>query len=1507
MPAKPGTSILLFGLVLSAFCVTVLDRSSASAQTAPANGRITQGQLRIRGATGLPGDSCPLKHTDVKAEVSGFMARVTLTQEFHNPRDEKIEAIYLFPLPQRSAVDQLTMEVGGRVIRGEIKRREEAQQLFARARTEGRVAALLDQERPNLFTQAVTNIPPGATVKVTISYLENLFYEDGAYEFTFPMTVGPRYLSGQAKPSDGSNGEQQAAARTDQVPDAARLTAPQLPAGMRPGHDISIEVAIDTGVPLEQIQSELHEIEVGRDSGHQAVVRLKEEAAIPDRDFTLRFGVGGLQIADAVLAHRDERGGYFTLMLQPPARAAAEEITPKELVFVLDTSGSMNGLPIETAKRVMQLALDGLYEHDTFNLITFAGETHILFDKPVPATQENRQRAKQLLDRERGDGGTEMMKAIRAALADTDTQDHIRIVCFLTDGQVGNDLQILGEIRRHPKARVFSFGIGNSVNRFLLDRMAEQGRGEAEYVFLNRGDQRDAETAAGAARRFYERVRSPLLTDISVDWNGLPVEELYPRRLPDLFGAKPLFLVGRYTGGASGVIRLRGKVAGVDFIREIQVRLPEAEARHEALASLWARARIDDLMAQDYGGMQSGKMQKEIEAEITRLGLDYRLMTQFTSFIAIDEIVTAPGEAPQRIAVPQAAPDGTATYSRSDMAETASVQTDCFFTTEPIDAEIVTEIQGPRLTDLPLNTRQPAELSRLAPGAAPAPTIVSMGLRAKPESLINERHANVTLEGADLTNDVTGGTLATVPLDALNEMKITTFGVKPEQGRTSTAAIRLGPQTGTGDWHGTASFFHRGDRWSARPATFDRSQAAPSFDRSQSSGALGGPVVKGSLFWFGSFEYWRQHSPLPTGERDLNARTIRNGLSATPQTSTLGLLRVDWALSHQNRLGLLYTTERSEGAELPALQRPLASASQRQRFDEEFDLGSLTFTRVLGPTALAEVRLGFSGLRAASVAASNGLQLDFPDLQAGAPFRTPALPRHDRWQLTANLSKVTGNHSLWSGIETQRISAEYALGFGSGSIEFAENFASIDRNGDGRIDDDDLLIAVTLRNVSPQARNAYLRNTHLAAFTQDDWRIRKDLTLNLGLRWQFDTNEKNLNGEAGLNPLLRQFRNGERRRDGNNFAPRAAFAWSFNRDRFVIRGGYSLLFDRIPLQYGALEQALDGRHTIIEAIGGRAWPNAPGIYLLDNSLQNPIMQQTSLEWQWSLAHNLVARAGYLHNFGSHLLLGRSLGAIVNPLTGSPDRVVNLESSGKSKYDALNLSVEKRLSERGQLLVNYTLSKSFNYANGDQLPFFAGPADPNNQQLEYGPSSFDRRHRFSLSGQYQFPLEIRAAAFWTMAAGAPLDILLPDASARLPLLQRNAGGRLFRRADELNRFIASLNAAGGVNGVPLPLVAPGARFNDRFQSFDLRLTKRFRLRGNAWLELGGESFNLFNVTNILGWSNYSGRSNALVRDSGDPRDPGFLKSTGFGRPLTTAGRLFTAGGPRSLQLVAKFSF
>ena len=637
--------LVLSALTLPVLLVSYFSQTTVSAQTGDQSGALT-----VVDGTGNAKAACPLKHTDVKAEITGFISRVTVTQEFENPFKDKIEAVYTFPLPQNAAVDDMTMIVGARTVRGKILPREEAQAVYEAAKSNGQVASLLDQERPNIFTQSVANILPGDQVKITISYVETLSYVNGAYEFVFPMVVGPRYVPGT--PADNKPLGNGFAPDTDRVPDASRITPKPVPPGMRSGHDISLEVTLDAGLIIDNIASKSHVVDIERPDLHSARLRLREGATIPNKDFVLRYDVAGQSIQDALLTHRSEKGGFFTLILQPPERVTAEDVTPKELVFVLDTSGSMSGFPIEKAKETMKLALDNLYPSDTFNLITFSGDTRILFPKPVPATRANLAKAQAFLSASSGYGGTEMMTAIKAALDPSDDQSHVRIVCFMTDGYVGNDMEIISEVQKHQNARVFAFGIGSSVNRFLLDKMAEAGRGEVEYVSLN-------DDGSAAARRFHERVRNPLLTDISIDWNGLPVADVYPQRIQDLFGAKPVVVTGRYSSAARGTIRLKGKMAGSDFVRDIPVEFPETMASHDVLAPLWARARVDNLMSQDYQGAQSNKMREDLKDTITQLGIEYRLMTQFTSFVAVEEMVVTDGGQPRRIDVPIETPEGT--------------------------------------------------------------------------------------------------------------------------------------------------------------------------------------------------------------------------------------------------------------------------------------------------------------------------------------------------------------------------------------------------------------------------------------------------------------------------------------------------------------------------------------------------------------------------------------------------------------------------------------------------------------------------------------------------------------------------------------------------------------------------------------------------------------------------------------------------------------------------------
>jgi Ca-activated chloride channel family protein len=631
-----------YGAAVGVWCVLM------AAGVSGAEPSLSGGELHMVDQDGTPIAACPLKHTDVEADISGFVTRVRMRQTFHNPQDRKIEALYVFPLPSDAAVDGMVMTVGERRIIGQIKPRAEARASFEAARAAGHVASLLDQERPNIFTQAVTNIEPGTQIVIELSYVETLRYDQGVFEFVFPMVVGPRYMPGAPTGKQGSGW----ARDTTQVPDASRISPPVAPPGTRAGHDISVTVHINAGIPLFELQSVLHAVDIAQTRTGRATVALKNQAEIPNRDFILRYRTATDAIGDAFLTHTDARGTFFTLVLQPPRIVRPEQAVPKELIFVIDRSGSMSGFPIEKAKETMRLAIERMNPQDTFNLLSFSGGTGRSFARPVPNTPANRAVALQYLADLYGSGGTEMMPAIKEALGGPHNPTRVRIVAFMSDGYVGNDLEIIDAVRKHAgTARVFAFGIGNAVNRFLLDGMAHAGRGVVEYVTLE-------SQADGAVERFQERIHAPLLTDITIDWGALAAAEVYPKHIPDLFSQQPIMIHGRLQGPADGRIVLRGHTAAGPLVRQIRVHSPAEPVQHTALASLWARAKVKERMQQDYTALQHGTFPEAIQHEITALGVEFQLVTQFTSFVAVEELTVTVGGEPVTIAVPVDIPAG---------------------------------------------------------------------------------------------------------------------------------------------------------------------------------------------------------------------------------------------------------------------------------------------------------------------------------------------------------------------------------------------------------------------------------------------------------------------------------------------------------------------------------------------------------------------------------------------------------------------------------------------------------------------------------------------------------------------------------------------------------------------------------------------------------------------------------------------------------------------------------
>jgi outer membrane receptor protein involved in Fe transport len=850
-------------------------------------------------------------------------------------------------------------------------------------------------------------------------------------------------------------------------------------------------------------------------------------------------------------------------------------------------------------------------------------------------------------------------------------------------------------------------------------------------------------------------------------------------------------------------------------------------------------------------------------------------------------------------------------------------------------SEVDAVMTATEIENLPLNGRNFLELALLTPGNAPAPNFDPTKTNTVVISSAGQlgRGGNVMIDGTDNNDDVVGGSLINISQDAVQEFQIATNRFSAEYGRSASSVINVVTKSGTNKLRGSVSVFERDRKLQALPATFDRSNDVPPFDRQQYSFTLGGPIIKDKLFAFGAFEYRNQDGATLIGIRDVPNRRITRGFALAPLDDALFNSRIDYNANDNNSFNFRYSFEEVNATDSSKLDRALGSASYLQTLKNRFHSLQTAWSNVISPNAVNNFTFSINDFKNATDPTQQGTQYTFPSILGGSSFRVPQSTKQRRLQFANTLSAVAGNHSLKFGGEFQRIDSSLFLGvFRQGRIEFVEDFASADRNGDGQINDSDLLFAVTLRSQFPDrdVNIDNIDNNYFAFFVQDDWRITRNLTLNLGLRYEADTNVKNNSGYDGINPLVASFYKGDRKAGYNNFAPRIGFNYSIDSGKLSVHGGYGIYYDRVTLEIITLERGLDGR-TLPVAVragnaltapngqpifldqNGRFVPGAPtvanpfsgfilpgagasGINIIDNDLQNPMIQQSNLGIQWELARNFVARADYLHNFGTHFIIGRTVGVVNNPVVGGPDRVVNLESSVKFKYDGLLLSIEKRFANRFGFRAAYTLSKAFNYANDDQIPFSNGPVNPNNLQLEYGPTPNDHRHRFTAAGTIEMPYGFRLSPILTLASGVPMDILLPNGSSRIPQFQRNAGGRIFRNASELNAFIQQINSSGGVNGAPLPLAPSNAKFNDNFSSLDLRLAKVFTFQERFRFEPIIEVFNLFNTINILGVSNtnYSGFGNVLG-------------TTNFGRPLTTAGGVFGSGGPRAFQIAGRFTF
>jgi Ca-activated chloride channel family protein len=597
--------------------------------------RVRGGELRTHiGQQIVP---LPLKHTDVKAQLTLFVGSVKVTQQYHNPYSGKIEAVYTFPLPDDAGVRDFVMQIGERRIRGIIREREEAQQIYLEARRQGHVASLLTQDRPNIFTQAVANIEPGKQINVEITYFHTLRYQEGLFEFVFPMVVGPRYNPAGFRDGVGAV-PAGAPGSSGQATEVQYLRPEEISTA-----DIALEVNIDAAGEIAEISSPTHAIRVDRTK-----VTLSPNDRIPNRDFVLRYRLAADRVRAALATHQDASGGYFALLIHPPEKLADVPRSPREMIFVVDCSGSMNGRPLEVAKRALEKCLKRLEPDDTFQILRFSDRVSAMGPAPVAATPENVRRGLQYAASLSTDGGTEMQEVVRVALAYPVAPGRFRIVSFMTDGFIGNDREVVAFAREHVgSARIFSFGVGDSVNRYLLEALARVGRGVSTFITLDESTER-------AADELYRRIEHPALSDLQIDWGAMSVSDVQPQPLPDLLIGRPVVLTGRFKGQGPAKVRIRGRAGERPLEIPLDVNLDEPGVRHSALAAVWARNKIASLHDRVFGSNDP----RELTQEIRRVALRYGLMSEWTSFVAVDSLTRTEGSFGTTVVQPVPVPSG---------------------------------------------------------------------------------------------------------------------------------------------------------------------------------------------------------------------------------------------------------------------------------------------------------------------------------------------------------------------------------------------------------------------------------------------------------------------------------------------------------------------------------------------------------------------------------------------------------------------------------------------------------------------------------------------------------------------------------------------------------------------------------------------------------------------------------------------------------------------------------
>jgi Ca-activated chloride channel family protein len=559
-------------------------------------------------------DRLPLKETRVEISVSGVMADVTVRQTYENQGSRPLHARYVFPASTRAAVYAMSMTVGNQRVVAKIEERERAKQEFDRAKEEGKSASLLEQDRPNVFSMNVANIMPRDAISVELKYTEMLVPTERTYELVYPTVVGPRYSS---------------KARATALPRDRFVETPYLHEGETPKSSFHLSAKLSTGVPLDDLGCASHRVTIRKDGPSRVEVVLSpSELFSQNRDFILRYRLAGDHVSTGVLLYEGKDENFFLVMAQPPRSVTADDVPPREYIFVLDVSGSMNGFPLDTAKKLMRDLVRVVRPTDTFNIVLFADGSRTLSPFSLPASTENLERALRFIGPGPGGGGTELLAALKRAVALPRPAPNVaRTVVLLTDGYIDAEKETFSYIRDHvDNANFFSFGIGSSVNRFLIEGVAHAGQGEPFVVTR-------PEDSAKMAAEFRRYIEAPVLTGVRVTFHGFETYDVEPAKAPDLFAERPIVVFGKWRGKPQGTIEIAGTTGKDVYRTSVPVGEATLDESHRALSHLWARARLRSL-----SDFEPGEDAARV-AEIKSIGLRYSLLTPYTSFVAVHEAV----------------------------------------------------------------------------------------------------------------------------------------------------------------------------------------------------------------------------------------------------------------------------------------------------------------------------------------------------------------------------------------------------------------------------------------------------------------------------------------------------------------------------------------------------------------------------------------------------------------------------------------------------------------------------------------------------------------------------------------------------------------------------------------------------------------------------------------------------------------------------------------------------